>query len=115
MNAEQKKRVVELIAALRSGKYEQGHDQLRNGNAFCCLGVACDLYNKDLWKRDHFLDHLGSLPNEVLFWYGFPHRLGPTISGTNLAGWNDSGFSFDRIAAELSNWLDEQPSGESTP
>lgn len=32
----------EWIAALRSGKYEQGRSRLisRNGDKFCCLGVA---------------------------------------------------------------------------
>lgn len=36
-----------LIAALRGGEYEQGRRRLRRGDAFCCLGVACDLYKKE--------------------------------------------------------------------
>ena len=28
------------VAALRSGKYKQGHGRLRDGDTFCCLGVA---------------------------------------------------------------------------
>lgn len=31
------------VAALRSGKYEQGRHQLRTGNRYCCLGVLCDV------------------------------------------------------------------------
>lgn len=32
------------LAALRSGKYKQGHGVLRDkDNGFCCLGVYCDL------------------------------------------------------------------------
>lgn len=34
--------------ALRSGKYKQGFCTLRDkDNEFCCLGVLCDLYDKD--------------------------------------------------------------------
>ena len=40
------------VKALRSGKYKQGRGTLcqvdKKGNeSFCCLGVLCDLYNKD--------------------------------------------------------------------
>jgi hypothetical protein len=49
------------VAALRSGKYAQGHGCLRDtnmeeiggeeqispGERFCCLGVLCDLYAKE--------------------------------------------------------------------
>ena len=35
------------VAALRSGEYEQGRFNLRYGDTFCCLGVACDLFLKD--------------------------------------------------------------------
>jgi len=31
------------LEALESGKYAQGHRQLKNGNAYCCLGVLCEL------------------------------------------------------------------------
>lgn len=40
MNQEFKK---EWIDALRSGKYEQGKNQLVDNGKYCCLGVACDL------------------------------------------------------------------------
>lgn len=34
--------------ALRSGKYKQGICALRtDDNKYCCLGVLCDLYDKD--------------------------------------------------------------------
>ena len=39
------------VAALRSGDYNQGHGRLHtkeNGiSSFCCLGVLCDLANKE--------------------------------------------------------------------
>jgi hypothetical protein len=31
------------VAALRSGKYEQGEEFLRNNGKYCCLGVLCEL------------------------------------------------------------------------
>ena len=36
------------IAALRSGKYEQGKMYLNLGGKFCCLGVACDISKEEL-------------------------------------------------------------------
>lgn len=35
--------VPEWIEALRSGRYKQGMHVLRDGDKFCCLGVAADL------------------------------------------------------------------------
>jgi hypothetical protein len=44
-----KKEVANLwIKALRSGKYKQGVCALHTSdNKYCCLGVLCDLYDKD--------------------------------------------------------------------
>jgi hypothetical protein len=52
-----KKSIKKLwIKALKSGKYEQATSQLRDGDAFCCLGVLCDLHSKSkkksFWKED---------------------------------------------------------------
>lgn len=33
------------LEALESGKYEQGHGQLKERGRFCCLGVLCELMN----------------------------------------------------------------------
>ena len=39
-----KERVAALVAALRSGRYEQGHNRLKDEyGGYCCLGVACDI------------------------------------------------------------------------
>lgn len=37
------------LRALRSGKYKQARSNLRDGNRFCCLGVACDLSKLGKW------------------------------------------------------------------
>lgn len=48
MNVELKAKWVE---ALRSGKYKQGKNHLRNkDDTFCCLGVLCDIVNETKWK-----------------------------------------------------------------
>ena len=39
------------VAALRSGKYEQGKEYLRWGNKFCCLGVLADLISPEEWRK----------------------------------------------------------------
>lgn len=38
------------IDALRSGQYKQGQKKLRDGDAFCCLGVLCDISGLDKWE-----------------------------------------------------------------
>lgn len=48
-----KKDIAKLwTKALRSGKYKKGKFTLRNhDDSFCCLGVLCDLYNKEQKKK----------------------------------------------------------------
>lgn len=47
----------EWLEALRSGKYKQGKLCLRDqDNAFCCLGVLCDLVDPDKWFREEDKD-----------------------------------------------------------
>ena len=67
------------LEALRSGEYEKGPGQLKLGDRFCCLGVACDLYTKEnkdgVWsENDLFITQsttIGNfLPNEVIDWLG---------------------------------------------
>jgi len=44
----------EWLAALRSGKYEQGRYRLRTENQYCCLGVLCDILKEKVdgeWVR----------------------------------------------------------------
>lgn len=44
MNEQVKKQWIE---ALRSGAYKQGEGTLRRNDQYCCLGVLCDLYDKE--------------------------------------------------------------------
>lgn len=53
MNPEIKAKWVE---ALRSGRYEQTSGRLKDGDAFCCIGVLCDVYPEGFWdESDYFI------------------------------------------------------------
>lgn len=104
MNPEVKQ---QWVAALRSGKYEQGVCVLRSmTDQFCCLGVLCDVVNPDGWGSPE--GHLIRLPHDgepdypsidILEAAGLPHYV-----GSHLAIFNDEHrWSFDHIA----DWIEE--------
>jgi hypothetical protein len=68
------------VEALRSGQYKQGRKRLCCDGAYCCLGVACDLYNK--------LNSENPLPTSVMadgaIKYGDNDSYLPTIVGESL-------------------------------
>jgi len=101
------------IEALRNGGYEQAQGRLRIGNAFCCLGVACDVvpvegtwnvvgaassaiayYEFEMPNGLDFLDT--ELSYELMQLYGMDVEL-----MDELIGMNDAGKSFDEIADRL--------------
>jgi len=61
MNAEFKAKWVE---ALRSGRYLQGHQRLRRGDTYCCLGVLCDLIDPARWEKEN-----KDSPTSGYLWY----------------------------------------------
>lgn len=92
------------IAALRSGKYQQGEWRLRsNTDRFCCLGVACDVADSAKWKlsRDEtcysFQDQSTCLPESLR------NEVGLTVSlESDLITMNDrDAKSFIEIADYL--------------
>lgn len=106
---------AKLIAALRSGKYEQGTGALKkvvNGIAYyCCQGVGCELIAHDRWTTHPdapdnttplwFVDGDGELkaaywPEPVRLYYGVSRA----DSGF-LAKLNDAHKSFSYIARQL--------------
>jgi hypothetical protein len=98
------------IKELRSGKYEQGKGVLKTvGGKYCCLGVACELFDKieekiDI-KEDRYNNHSvfsfdglhASLPKKVQNWLGID-SLGRWNSWNSLAKENDKGIMFPAIA-----------------
>lgn len=99
------------LEALRSGKYQQGRDVLRAGDSFCCLGVACDLYDSSRWEEgtNCYTQLSFYPPEEVRLAFGLPSSYGLGSygdrgdgKGVTLTNWiahmNDQGNTFSKIA-----------------
>ncbi len=84
--------------ALRSGEYKKGKKYLRMKDKYCCLGVLCDLYNKEHPKNQVDLDgeeqsggklYGGALPHQVTYWAKMASNNG-YFGCTDLVELNDS-------------------------
>lgn len=119
MNQEIKQKWVE---ALESGKYKQGKGRLKSDDAYCCLGVLCDLYinetgngewikeEKDLPEdspKHAFMDNgIVSdliLPFYVKKWAGLDSS-SPCVGDKPLVDLNDFGSSFKEIAQLINQY-----------
>lgn len=111
--------VIKLwVKALRSGKYKQTKKVLRNRQGFCCLGVLCDLAEKDGgqgWAKSESLDGMyyygadsqtGTLsPRMAAFIVGSKNPYKQDEILEELVNLNDSGHSFDKIATVIEKKL----------
>ena len=110
------------VQALRSGKYKQGKGFLRfstqtdnqKGTMFhCCLGVACELHQREnpskTWVLDSYLGQSQSLHGTVREWLGLVEKEGHYGNGftTSLTSKNDNGFTFSEIA----DIIESEPKG----
>lgn len=109
------------VRALRSGKYKQTKGRLErvNGvNRFCCLGVACDLFNKSVpkskrlertivGKNGRYGNEEDLLPGVVKKWLGLSANDGSIDNDDSLACINDAGKRFATIA----DIIESQPEG----
>lgn len=105
------------VKALKSGKYKQTTGQLGIENdeeqGYCCLGVACEVYDKHHVKKlyktidedgDVLYDSCSStLPDKVQHWLGLSHASGRLKESKDneeyLTGLNDTaGYTFKAIA-----------------
>jgi len=104
------------VAALRSGDYKQATQELRRGNAFCCLGVLCNLHAIAHPKiailetsRAQYLGNNSILHDSVMAWAGLTWDIGDEViidgSSRALAGHNDIGKTFKQIAAAIEEQL----------
>jgi hypothetical protein len=68
------------VEALRSGEYQQGnsllHGRSKGQNYFCCLGVACDLYNQLVAPADRveFKEHEDENSLGYSFYYTYDDK-----------------------------------------
>lgn len=102
------------VEALRSGDYSQGKGWLRKGDAYCCLGVLCDLLDPGGWRFDPVdgewrwvIEYEGGsesgsgyLPRETLR----KVRLDSEHQDMLLT-MNDSGRTFERIANYIEKYV----------
>ena len=108
------------VEALRSGSYTQGQEALHAGNAFCCLGVACDVFKDELSlsvkSEDGIVHYDGQalvLPTAVQEHLGLasksgmPKTMGYMSLSMQLSALNDSGAPFEAIADEIEQYADE--------
>lgn len=122
MKAIHKTRIRKWIAALRSGTYKQGMGQLKNGDAYCCLGVACDLYRKvtrkGRWEKDRCAEteafrlgskgHAFNLPGFVADWLFGKSLCHPIIMDIQFTYLNDTKcWNFTEIAAVIEDYLEK--------
>lgn len=118
------KRLKAWIEALRSGDYKQTSDQLYTGKAYCCLGVACDLYLKEKglkWTKESKMTYgvkiedrvleTTELPEEIAAWFGLGIHNNPEVldkdgAPVTLISLNDDrGYSFKKIAKVIEQQL----------
>ncbi len=101
------------VAALRSGQYAQTTGTLKDDKGYCCLGVLCDLYQRETgkgeWTSFGFQTAIGCAsqvvpPKEVLVWSGLQTEAGEIGDDQCLAGDNDNGKTFQ----EISNTIDSE-------
>lgn len=116
------------VAALRSGEYNQCQMRLHiEGDGYCCLGVACEVFIKEGGKLTKFIqedpNHLrtgniasydgsyGVLPKSVTKWLGLAHPDGQYIDKmskiSGLTDLNDCGATFKEIA----DLIESEPKG----
>lgn len=113
--------VKKWTAALRSGEYAQAEGVLRDSNdAFCCLGVACDVYAKEVggeWREGGFF-RAGSgetlndtskyaLPGRVREWLGLDDASGQYEGAALIDHNDDDKLPFDQIA----DIIESEPDG----
>ena len=99
--------------ALRSGLYEQTVEALQDENGFCCLGVMCEIWEKEtglkLARDKKGFIYGGDLNDQqgVREWVGLLHPDGSTKIMESLVHLNDEGHTFAAIA----DFIESEPLG----
>jgi hypothetical protein len=124
-----KSRAMELVAALRSGKYKQGRHTLFRDDKYCCLGVACNIsrvskfvQDPDRMPGEYYYDgERAVLPDSVKKYFGLRYGngrfsnpipvkdpiLGDLRHCSTLTELNDMGWTFEQIAAFIEKHWEE--------
>ncbi len=92
------------VAALRSGKYQQGCGRLRNElNEFCCLGVALDLIDPKAWSGIRWNELYGTEIGVTASLIGLPRK---DSSVYRLAEMNDGEIDRKHSFTEIADWIE---------
>ena len=104
------------LQALESGKYKQGKNSLCIAGKYCCLGVACDVFETPVYER-YYDDEDDEAGGVIIYGTEGYHTGGvapldvqdklklytsagnPSKGGVALVGLNDEGRTFKEIAA----------------
>jgi hypothetical protein len=100
------------VKALRSRKYKQGREYLRDGNEYCCLGVLCDISGRGSWdprpyqtgyvfRLENGALGLGSVPSELKMAFGLSDGAEVALITAN----DDDHWGFGRIATWIEKHL----------
>lgn len=108
LNPNARKLVIELRKTPEKRGYRQGRGQLHRASdgARCCLGVGCELYQREVGglsvrERDdlvYYDETSTALPECVQEWLGFRNFCGDYVDQQSLQIMNDDGVPFDQIA-----------------
>ena len=89
------------VKALRSGKYKQTKECLRDNDGYCCLGVLTQLYANEKHiafekvKKGYSEENLCPAVRE----YAGLKKADPCVKKVHLSTWNDNkGADFKKIA-----------------
>lgn len=110
-----------LVAALRSGKYQQGQGRLCKDGKYCCIGVLCEIMEipkKQLGDLTLYAGAGVSMPDDYLKQSGLYSQFGSSGgNGSDLAALNDKGYAFEQIAdiIESGDYFRVQGTGENPP
>ena len=108
---------MKWIDALRSGEYTKTEGVLQNPKGFCCLGVACKVYEQETGNKLP-VNEFGTFIEDTLIrdykcvreWIGLSSGNGgfeETGGDNSLTELNDQGKSFSEIAGII----ESQPVG----
>jgi hypothetical protein len=108
------KNMKKVLVALRSGEFTQTVAKLQDSSGHCCLGVMCEVYEKetgDELPRDQSDFLVGNNLNDhqnALLWLGLSSPQGHNEVGSSLICRND----FNRNTfLEIADFIESEPKG----
>ena len=101
------------VEALRSGKFKQGKGALLTGEGYCCLGVACALYQEAGNRLAAKVFDGGWLPDVVKIWLGLSSYNGHYFGSDGKMTWlvNDNDYGYGKTFHQIATIIESEPEG----